>query len=143
MKITPSNWNLQPQLTRRSILRGAPAAALALTASTATAFQGPVPAEPDPLPGWFDRWKKTTASLIEEAHKPGAGDMDTPECLAFMEERDWLEGLIINTPPRTPAGAAAQIEYAMEDMIAGDYFPDGKDGRMFRGIVDMLKVRAV
>lgn len=111
MKVTPSNWNFQPRITRRSILRGAPAAALALTASAATAFQGPVPAEPDPLPGWFEEWRRNRASWTAMVMETD----ETPESEALWDRRMELERLIANTPAKTKEGIAAQIGWVIEE----------------------------
>lgn len=139
MNIATNPADFQPQpVTRRSILRGIPAAAaLSVTASAAVAFQGPPPAQPDPLPGWFREWREKRAALRQMA------DPDSPEGDVIVNAMDALEDRLIYTKARTHEGAAAQIEFLVENGDAGDAWSDGRDGRMLNGIVEMLKGRAV
>lgn len=76
MKVTPSNWNFQPQLTRRNILRGAPAAALTLTAGT-TALAAPAA---DPIVALHREWLEARNHWAHLAGTSPSGDADEPEC---------------------------------------------------------------
>ena len=111
MNIATNRAIFQPKtVSRRSILRGIPAAAaLSVTASAAVAFQGPPPAHPDPLPGWFEEWKEKRTAWADHP------DEDSAEAEALWNDRIRLDDLIAETTPTTREGIAAKLEWVLED----------------------------
>lgn len=69
----------------------------------------------DPLPALVEEWRKVTRDLIAEAYKPGAGNFDTPECLALDKQRDSLAKRMGRSTPFSFEGAVALLEWADED----------------------------
>jgi hypothetical protein len=98
-----------PSIKRRSAL--AAIAATPLAATSASAFQGPPPKTPDPLPGWMEEWKR-----VENAWKELPED--TVEADMAWSERERLSLLLCNTKATTIEGASARFEYFKEDSVS-------------------------
>lgn len=101
-------------LTRRSLLAGLPAAAVAPAAMAALAA--------DPHPRWLKEWHHLTVAGELAAQKPGAGDADTPECLALEARRMEIEDRLCEIPATTVAGAAAQLEWIAAEQDLGIFY---------------------
>lgn len=124
----------EKKINRRSIFAAIPA--LAATATAAHAFKMPdTPVQDDPIPNWWEQWK----AIRDDNNKLEDGD-DTLE--AAMHD---LEEKICTTQPKTLAGAAAQLEYALDDF--GDYMCGniwrGLDNKLFANLLGALKGRLV
>ena len=62
--------------------------------------------------------------------------MDTPKCLAAEAKVDRLSELICTTVPTTSQGAAAQLEYALDDF--GDYITGNIEKDQGRKLLENL-----
>lgn len=64
---------------------------------------------------------------------------DTPECRAA--ERRWhaTQDVLFKTPPTTPGGAAAFIDFALHDKWDWGSYADGADRAVMVAIRDILK----
>ena len=65
----------------------------------------------DPRSAWFAQFMDAEAHWLAAGKEPQAGDLDTPACLIWQEERYRLHHFIATTPASTPRGLAAQVEY--------------------------------
>lgn len=110
-------------LTRRAILGALPVAAMSPAALAAP--------EADPHPAWFAEWEQNRIHCEVAANKPGAGNFDTPECLALEARRMEIEDLLCTEKAKTVAGATAQLEW-----IAAEQ----RDGIMFDGHMHALEL---
>ncbi|MBM2293469.1 hypothetical protein JQX09_15675 [Sulfitobacter pseudonitzschiae] len=111
------------QITRRTILAAAPALACGPSVSMA--------APHDPLPAWFEEWKKLQHGVDNE-------DLEYEDCAATLLD---LEEKICTTPPATRLGAIAQLEYAMDDFgdyLFGNIWKD-HDRKLFANLLTGLK----
>jgi hypothetical protein len=108
-------------VSRRNLLRSAPAAGLAamLIGATSVSAFAPPPALPapgsDPIPGWFDEWKRTENDWKKY-------DEGTPEDTAHFERREELAKKIASATATTKAGLIAQFAWFKDDL--GQYVTD-------------------
>ncbi|MEK0162725.1 hypothetical protein VWX35_08970 [Phaeobacter sp. A36a-5a] len=90
-------------------------------------------------PEWLTQWRENTARW----NKTVEGSAEEKQ---LTEEQDAIERRLMATPATTPAGMAAQIEFALENNLVGEDLKggmfDGLDSNMFASITAGLKKMA-
>ncbi|WP_299891876.1 hypothetical protein [uncultured Ruegeria sp.] len=117
-------------IDRRTLIQSAPVAALAIGATANTAEATDLHAE----------WVAEQKTLFKSIFAPGAPDaeLDDPRWVRCTE----LDKLISTTQAKTPAGAAAQLEFAMSEEANFDLtggVAEDLDGQVLRNVLTTLK----
>ncbi|EYD73844.1 hypothetical protein Rumeso_04579 [Rubellimicrobium mesophilum DSM 19309] len=106
-------------LSRRSLLRAAPALVMPVTLTAPLPALAGAVATPDPLPGYVRDFKAALEQWLAASDEPGGGNFDTLACLHWNAEMNHLRELIQDTVATSPEGLAAQIEFIKADYDAG------------------------
>lgn len=104
------------------------------TLCEAAGIQEPAPIKHDPHFQWLDKWRVLRAKVRRS-------EPDSAEEARLFDEAEACERKIMSTPPTTPGGVLAQLEYAIEDSLCGGHLGgdfDGLDTLMFKNIVKAL-----
>ncbi|AFO86734.1 hypothetical protein D1821_03650 [Phaeobacter inhibens] len=90
-------------------------------------------------PEWLTQWRENTARW----NKTVEGSAEEKQ---LTKDQDDIERRLMATPATTPAGMAAQIEFALENNLVGEDLKggmfDGLDSNMFASITEGLKKMA-